>query len=156
MRIDRSLRVVGVHAEGEVGNVVVGGFGQVPGETMFDKRHHLAEHRDWIRWLLLSEPRGQVARNANIVLPSNHPDADAGYVIMESIEYPVMSGSNTICVATVLLETGMVPMVEPVTDPAKGETATIRWVLVHMVEEYCRHAGHADLIRQSIDGATDV
>ncbi|RYB94937.1 DinB family protein [Nocardioides oleivorans] len=41
-------------------------------------------------------------------------------------------------------------------DPAKGETATLRWVLVHMVEEYARHAGHADLIRQSIDGATDV
>lgn len=41
-------------------------------------------------------------------------------------------------------------------DPARGGTATIRWVLVHMVEEYARHAGHADLIRQSIDGATDV
>jgi proline racemase len=116
MRFNRSVRVVGAHAEGEVGNVVVGGFGQVPGETMFDKRNHLAEHRDWIRRLILSEPRGQVARNANIILPSNHPDADAGYVIMESIEYPVMSGSNTICVATVLLETGMLDAVEPVTN----------------------------------------
>ena len=116
MRFSRSLKVVGVHAEGEVGNVVVGGFGQVPGETMFDKRNFLAEQRDWIRRLVLSEPRGQVARNANIILPSNHPDADAGYVIMESIEYPVMSGSNTICVATVLLETGMLDAVEPVTN----------------------------------------
>ena len=115
MRFSRSLKVVGVHAEGEVGNVVVGGFGQVPGETMLDKRTFLAEQRDWIRRLILSEPRGQVARNANIVLPSNHPDADAGFVIMESIEYPVMSGSNTICVATVLLETGMLDPVEPVT-----------------------------------------
>ena len=115
MRFSRSLKVVGVHAEGEVGNVVVGGFGQVPGQTMFDKRNFLAEQRDWIRRLILSEPRGQVARNANIVLPSNHPDADAGFVIMESIEYPVMSGSNTICVATVLLETGMLDPVEPVT-----------------------------------------
>jgi proline racemase len=116
MRFHRSIKVVGAHAEGEVGNVIVGGFGQVPGETMFDKRNHLAEHRDWIRQLILSEPRGQVARNANIILPSNHPDADAGYVIMESIEYPVMSGSNTICVATVLLETGMLDAVEPVTN----------------------------------------
>lgn len=116
MRFDRSVRVVGVHAEGEVGNVVVGGFGQVPGETMLEKRNHLAEHRDWIRRLILSEPRGQVARNANIILPSSHPQADAGYVIMESIEYPVMSGSNTICVATVLLETGMLDAVEPVTE----------------------------------------
>ncbi len=115
MRFDKSLQVVGVHAEGEVGNVIVGGFGQVPGETMFDKRNYLAQDRDWMRQLILSEPRGQVARNANIILPSNHPDADAGYVIMESIEYPVMSGSNTMCVATVLLETGMLPAEEPTT-----------------------------------------
>ena len=115
MRFSRSLKVVGAHAEGEVGNVIVGGFGQVPGETILDKRNHLAEHRDWLRRMILSEPRGQVARNANIVLPSNDPAADAGYVIMESIEYPVMSGSNTICVATVLLETGMLDAVEPVT-----------------------------------------
>ena len=116
MKFSRSLKVVGVHAEGEVGNVIVGGFGQIPGETMFDKRNYLANDRDWMRQLILKEPRGQVARNANIIIPSNHPDADAGYVIMESIEYPVMSGSNTICVATVLLETGMVDPVEPVTN----------------------------------------
>jgi proline racemase len=115
MHFVKSLQVVGVHAEGEVGNVIVGGFGPVPGETMFDKRNYLAQDRDWMRQLILSEPRGQVARNANIILPSSHPDADAGYVIMESIEYPVMSGSNTICVATVLLETGMLPAEEPTT-----------------------------------------
>lgn len=115
MRMNRSMQVVGVHAEGEVGNVIVGGFGQVPGKTMLDKRNYLWEHRDWMRQLILSEPRGQVARNANIILPSSHPSADAGYVIMESIEYPVMSGSNTICVATVLLETGMLDAQEPVT-----------------------------------------
>jgi proline racemase len=116
VQFSRSLHVVGVHAEGEVGNVIVGGFGQVPGETMFDKRNYLASQRDWIRQVILREPRGNVTHNANIVLPSNHPDADAGWVIMESIEYPVMSGSNTICVATVLLETGMIEPVEPVTN----------------------------------------
>ena len=83
---------------------------------MFDKRNYLETQRDWIRQMILTEPRGAVARNANIILPSNHPDADAGYVIMEAIEYPVMSGSNTICVATVLLETGMLEMTEPVTN----------------------------------------
>ena len=116
MRFSRSLKVVGVHAEGEVGNVIVGGFGQIPGETMFDKRNFLAENRDWLRKMILMEPRGQMARNANIIIPSNNPAADAGYVIMESIEYPVMSGSNTICVATVLLETGMIDPIEPVTN----------------------------------------
>ena len=115
MQFSKSFNVVGIHCEGEVGNVIVGGLGQIPGESMLDKRNFLAANRDWIRKLILSEPRGQVARNANIILPSSHPDADAGYIILESIEYPVMSGSNTICVATVLLETGMVDVHEPVT-----------------------------------------
>ena len=115
MRFSRSLNVVNAHAEGEVGNVIVGGIGQVPGQTMFDKRNYLAANRDWIRKVILSEPRGQVTHNANIILPSNHPEADAGFVIMESIEYPVMSGSNTMCVATVLLETGMIDPIEPIT-----------------------------------------
>jgi proline racemase len=65
---------------------------------------------------MLNEPRGYPAMCANVILPTTHPDADAGYVIMEHIEYPGMSGSNTICVVTVLLETGMVAMVEPVTE----------------------------------------
>lgn len=115
MRFTKVLNVVGAHAGGEIGNVIVGGVGQIPGDTMFDKRIYLEQHRDDIRQLVLKEPRGSMIRAANIVLPSNHPDADMGYVIMESEEYPAMSGSNTICVATVLLETGMVPMTEPVT-----------------------------------------
>lgn len=115
MQFKSSINLVGAHAEGEVGNVIVGGVGQVPGETMFDKRNHLQDERDWIRELILQEPRGSVVRSVNLVLPSNHPEADMGYIIMESTEYPVMSGSNTMCVATVLLETGMLPMQEPIT-----------------------------------------
>jgi proline racemase len=116
MRFAKMFTVVGCHAEGEVGNVVTGGVGPVPGRTMLDKMRYLASERDDIRKLLLREPRGNVIRSTNIVLPSNDPEAQMGYVIMESTEYPVMSGSNTICVATVLLETGIVPMREPVTD----------------------------------------
>ncbi|HEY6494681.1 MAG TPA: proline racemase family protein [Trebonia sp.] len=115
MQLNKVLSVVGCHAEGEVGNVVTGGVGDVPGESMFDKMRYLERERDDIRRLLLREPRGNVIRSANIVLPSGRPEARFGYVVMESTEYPVMSGSNTICVATVLLETGMVPMTEPVT-----------------------------------------
>ncbi|MBO0678270.1 proline racemase family protein [Mycolicibacterium sp. S2-37] len=116
MRFTNMVDVVGCHAEGEIGNVVVGGIGDVPGVTMLDKRNHLQEHRDDLRQRLLHEPRGNVVRSVNLVLPSSNPAAAMGYVVMESTEYPVMSGSNTICVATVLLETGMVPMTEPVTD----------------------------------------
>jgi proline racemase len=109
---------VGCHAGGEIGNVVVGGVGDVPGSTVFEKRMYLEKHRDDIRQLLLKEPRRSMIRAANIVLPATDPEAAMGFVIMESEEYPAMSGSNTICVATVLLETGMVPMQEPVTELA--------------------------------------
>ena len=82
---------------------------------MFDKRNWLAQHADHIRLRMLREPRGYPAANCNLILPSNHPEADAGFVIMEQVEYPPMSGTNTICVVTVLIETGMVKAVEPVT-----------------------------------------
>lgn len=116
MRWNRVLNVVECHAAGEIGKVVTGGFADVPGQTMFDKMRYIEQHRDDIRQLLLREPRGGVIHVANIVLPSNNPEAAMGYVIAESTEYPAMSGSNTITTATVLLETGMVPMVEPVTE----------------------------------------
>jgi trans-L-3-hydroxyproline dehydratase len=56
-----------------------------------------------------------VASHANLIVPATRDDCDAGYIIMEPTEYPAMSGSNTICVATVLLETGMVELREPET-----------------------------------------
>ena len=108
------LTVVGCHAGGEIGNVVVDGVEPPPGDTVFEQMRHLAAD-DSIRKLLLHEPRGSVAVHSNIVLPSKRADCAFGYVIMEPTEYPAMSGSNTICVATVLIETGMVEMVEPVT-----------------------------------------
>lgn len=116
MQFARMLSVVDCHAEGEVGKVIVGGVGQVPGESMFEKRKFLEAEMDEIRKLVLFEPRGAAWHNANILLPSNHPEAEMGYVILESTEYPAMSGSNTMCVATVLLETGIIPMIEPVTE----------------------------------------
>jgi proline racemase len=114
MRTDRAITVVGCHAGGEVGNVVVGGVLPPPGETVFERMLAL-EADDSLRRLLLREPRGSVAVHANLIVPTNRPDCAAGYVIMEPTEYPAMSGSNTICVATVLLETGMVEMHEPET-----------------------------------------
>jgi proline racemase len=116
MRWKRTLTVVGVHAEGEVGKVVVGGVVDVPGRTMFDKMRHLAKHEDGLRKFLLFEPRGAATNSANLVLPSSHPKAKLGYVIMESTEYAPMSGSNTICTVTAILETGLLPMREPVTE----------------------------------------
>jgi len=114
VRSARAITVVGCHAGGEVGNVVVGGVLAPPGETVFERMLALRAD-DSLRRLLLREPRGSVAVHANLIVPSLRPDCDAGFVIMEPTEYPAMSGSNTICVATVLLETGMVEMREPET-----------------------------------------
>jgi proline racemase len=114
MRTKRAITVVGCHAGGEIGNVVVGGVLPPRGETVFEQMQSLARD-DSLRRLLLREPRGSVAVHANLIVPPTRADCDAGYIIMEPTEYPAMSGSNTICVATVLLETGMVEMHEPQT-----------------------------------------
>lgn len=114
MRSRRTITVVGCHAGGEIGNVVVGGVLPPPGRTLFEQMEALAAD-DSLRRLLLREPRGSVAVHANLVLPSKRADCDAAFIIMEPTEYPAMSGSNSMCVATVLLETGMVEMREPET-----------------------------------------
>jgi proline racemase len=116
MRLGERITAVDAHAGGEPGRVITDGVFDVPGSTMFEKRTHLEAEGDHLRKLMLREPRGYPASNCNVVLPPTHPDADAGFVIMEQTEYPAMSGSNTICVTTVLIETGMVAVREPVTE----------------------------------------
>ncbi|HEX4240065.1 MAG TPA: proline racemase family protein [Steroidobacteraceae bacterium] len=111
----RLICVVGCHAAGEVGDVIVGGVLPPAGATMYDKMRTMERDHDHIRRMLLCEPRGSVARHVNLIVPATRPDCDAGVIIMEPTEYVPMSGSNTIASVTVLLETGMVPMKEPET-----------------------------------------
>ena len=114
MRTSRLIHVVGCHAEGEVGDVVVGGVAPPPGATLWEQRTHIAQDQT-LRRFLLNEPRGGVFRHVNLLVPPTHPDADAAWIIMEPEDTPPMSGSNSLCVATVLLETGILPMNEPET-----------------------------------------
>lgn len=116
MNIRRMIQAIDAHACGEPGRVIVGGVLDVPGKTMYDKMCYFRDHADWLRKVMLREPRGYPIANCNLILPATSPDADAGYIIMEQVEYPGMSGTNTICVVTVLLETGILPMKEPVTE----------------------------------------
>lgn len=115
MRWERTITVVGCHAEGEVGRVITGGVLPPPGRTLFEKKQYLEREGDWLRRFLLFEPRGGAFVHANLIVPPSDPAADAGFIVMEATDYPPMSGSNAICVATVLLETGMVAMREPET-----------------------------------------
>lgn len=116
MRVSKMVTAVEAHAEGEPGRVITGGVPHIPGDTVFDRMRWLQDNGDDLRLMLLREPRGYPALCCNLIVPPCDPMADAGFIIMEQTEYPPMSGSNTICVVTVLLETGILPMVEPVTE----------------------------------------
>ena len=115
-RLSSRVSAIDLHAAGEPGRVIVGGVDDVPGASMFDKMTWLQGNRDDLRLRMLREPRGYPAANCNLLLPPTLPEAVAGYVIMEQVEYPGMSGTNTMCVVTALLETGILPMNEPVTE----------------------------------------
>jgi proline racemase len=110
------LTAIDVHAEGEPGRVITSGMPELPAGTMLQKMQWLEANADHIRLQMLREPRGYPGLCCNVIVPSDNPAADVGFIIMEQTEYPPMSGSNTICVVTALLETGMLSMVEPVTE----------------------------------------
>jgi len=116
MRLTNLVTAVDLHAAGEPGRVIIGGVLDVPGRTMFEKMKYFEQHADGLRKRMLREPRGYPASNCNLILPPTDPRAQAGFIIMEQTEYVPMSGTNTICTATALLETGMLPMKEPYTD----------------------------------------
>jgi trans-L-3-hydroxyproline dehydratase len=114
MRSTKVIHVVSCHAEGEVGDVIVGGVLPPPGESIWEQSRFIATDES-LRSFMLNEPRGGVFRHVNLLVPPKDPRASMGWIIMEPADTPPMSGSNSICVATVLLETGIVPLQEPET-----------------------------------------
>ena len=114
MRSSKLIHVVSCHAEGEVGDVIVGGVAPPPGDTLWEQSRFIARNGT-LRNFLLNEPRGGVFRHVNLLVPPKDARAVMGFIIMEPADTPPMSGSNAMCVATVLLDTGIVPMQEPET-----------------------------------------
>ncbi len=114
MRSTKTIHVVSAHAEGEVGDVIVGGVTPPPGDTIWEQSRWIARDQT-LRNFMLNEPRGGVFRHVNLLVPPKNPQADAAFIIMEPEDTPPMSGSNSICVATVLLDSGILPMTEPET-----------------------------------------
>jgi proline racemase len=114
MKTSKVIHVVSCHAAGEVGDVIVGGVAPPPGATIWEQSRFLAAD-ETLRNFMLNEPRGGVFRHVNLLVPAKNPAAQMGWIIMEPCDTPPMSGSNSMCVATVLLETGIIPMTEPVT-----------------------------------------
>jgi proline racemase len=114
VRTSKTIHVVSCHAEGEVGDVIVGGVLPPPGDTLWEQSRFIARD-ETLRNFVLNEPRGGVFRHVNLLVPPKNPAAQMGFIIMEPADTPPMSGSNSICVATVLLETGILAMREPET-----------------------------------------
>ena len=115
MRSTKTIQVISCHAEGEVGDVITGGVAHPPGNTIWEQRTFI-EKDETLRNFVLNEPRGGVFKHVNLLVPPKHPDADAAFIIMEPEDTPPMSGSNSICVSTVLLDAGIIPMQEPITN----------------------------------------
>jgi proline racemase len=114
MRSSKTIHVISSHAEGEVGDVIVGGVAPPPGETLWQMREALWADQT-LRNFVLNEPRGGVFCHVNLLVPPKDPRAQMGFIIMEPEDNPPMSGSNSICVSTVLLDSGILPMTEPET-----------------------------------------
>ncbi|MCY1201889.1 putative trans-3-hydroxy-L-proline dehydratase [compost metagenome] len=114
MRSSKIVHVVSCHAEGEVGDVIVGGVAPPPGATLWEQSRWIARD-ETLRNFVLNEPRGGVFRHVNLLVPARDPRAQMAWIIMEPADTPPMSGSNSLCVSTVLLDSGILPMTEPQT-----------------------------------------
>lgn len=123
-KVVSSIEVVDVHVGGDVHRIVMDGIRPLPGTTVLDQMRYLKGQGDGLRKLLLEEPRGgHPSLFADLVVPSSNTQADAGYIIMETMGYPLISGTNTMSTAIALLETGRIPMrdgIVPVTLEAPG------------------------------------
>lgn len=154
MRWSRALTVIDAHAEGEVGRVITGGAMDPPGSTMVEKMQHLNNVDDSLRRLTLFEPRGCAQMSVNLLVSPCRPDADAAFIVMQADACHAMSGSNAMCVAAVLLETGMLPIREPETvvslDTPAGLVAArcrcrdgrVEQVTLDMPPSFVEHLGH--------------
>lgn len=140
MRSKRMFTAVDSHTEGMPTRVITGGVGEIPGATMNDKRLYFMEHLDDIRLFLMNEPRGHPAMSGAILQPSTRADADWGVVYIEVSGCLPMCGHGTIGVATVLVETGMVEVHEPITTIRLDTPAGLVIATVAVTD------GHADSV----------
>ena len=115
MKNKKTIEIVSCHAEGEVGNVIIEGVEIPPGNTIWEQSRWIHEDQS-LRQFVLNEPRGGVFKHINLLVPAKNPKAVQGFIVMEPEHTPPMSGSNSICVSTVILNKGIVPMQEPITE----------------------------------------
>jgi proline racemase len=150
MRSRLVLHAVDSHTEGMPTRVITGGVGVIPGATMSERRVHFMEHMDHLRTLLMYEPRGHASMSGAILQPPTRPDADFGVLFIEVSGCLPMCGHGTIGVATVLVETGMVPVVEPVTTVRLDTPAGLVTAEVHVEDGAARAVTLANVPAYSV------
>ena len=112
MKPELTIQLMDTHAGGDVSRIVTGGISPLPGDTVRAQMEYLQNSADGLRRLLLEEPYGIPEMSVDLLVPATDPRAAAGYIIMEVMGFPIYSGSNTICTATAVLESGVVPKQE--------------------------------------------
>ena len=115
MKSSKLIHIVSCHAEGEVGNVIVGGVSPPIGDSLWEQARWIDQDQK-LRQFVLNEPRGGVFKHVNLLVPAKNKKAIQGFIVMEPEHTPPMSGSNSICVSTVMLDTGLIQMQEPITE----------------------------------------
>lgn len=131
---ERTLELIDTQCGGDVSRIVISGVEPLPGTTALQKARYLMSDGDGLRRLLLSEPYGDPAMSVDLIVEPGHPEAAAGYVIMEAMGYPMYSGSNTICTATALLQSGAIPMREGLQDVVLESPAGLAHVAARVVD----------------------
>ncbi|KIC22788.1 proline racemase family protein [Leisingera sp. ANG-Vp] len=154
MELEREIELLGVHAEGEVGRVIVSGAPEIPGETLVEKMGYINTTDDSLLKQCLYEPRGAAQMTINLLQRSCRAEAEYGFIPLQADGAHAMSGSNTMCVVTALLESGLVQAegpeaVVPLDTPAGLIKATAFWdgkkverVQIAMPVSFAEHFDH--------------
>ncbi|HDH86859.1 MAG TPA: proline racemase [Desulfobacteraceae bacterium] len=108
MKISQMITAVDSHTAGEPTRVVTGGIPHIPGNDMQEKKKWMSTNLDFVRKMLMWEPRGHRDMFGAIITEPASDDADSGVIFMDSGGYLNMCGHGSIAAVTVLVETGMI------------------------------------------------
>jgi trans-L-3-hydroxyproline dehydratase len=111
----QKITTIDAHTAGEPFRVITSGFPDLPGRTILAKRRYAKEQFDHLRSALMWEPRGHADMYGGIILPPVSAEADLGVLFIHNEGFSTMCGHGIIGLATVVLETGMFPMISPET-----------------------------------------
>ncbi|MED4730577.1 proline racemase family protein [Aneurinibacillus migulanus] len=115
MKVHKIFTTIDTHTGGNPTRTLISGLPKLIGETMSEKMLYMKKKYDWIRKLLMNEPRGHDVMSGALLTDPCHPEADIGVIYIETGGYLPMCGHDTIGVCTALVESGLIPIQEPIT-----------------------------------------